>query len=96
MLAYGLLRLESRRKPSAKRAIAGLRRFPREGRSKLLRERLLALSPHVRVEIFEVTKPDAEMRRIDISDRGNLESWVVPRRDVESLLRQADQALGQI
>jgi hypothetical protein len=50
----------------------------------------------VRVEIFEVTKPDAEMRRIDISDRGNLESWVVPRRDVESLLRQADQALGQI
>ncbi len=96
MLAYGLLWLDWTRNHSSTRAVNGLRLFVPEGGSRLLRERLLALSPIGHVEIFEMAKLNGELRRIDIADAGNLESWLTPRRDIDELLRRANEAIGSV
>lgn len=96
MLASGLLWLDWTRAHSARRAVEGLRLFVPEGKSRNLRERSLALSSSARTEIFEYTDPDARMLKMDTADAGNLESWLVPRREVDSLLVSAQDALNNI
>jgi hypothetical protein len=96
MLAFGLLWLDHVRSHSAERAVEGLRLFLPEGGSLLVRERLLALSSTARTEVFEMHGHDVEIRKIPISDAGNIESWLVPRRDVEVLLARSQDALGRI
>jgi hypothetical protein len=86
MLAAGLLWLDWTRAHAARRAVEGLRLFVPEGKSRNLRDRSLALSPSARTEIFEYTDPDARMLKVDPADAGNLESSLVPRREVDSLL----------
>jgi len=97
ILAAGLLWLDWTRSHTALRAIEGLRVFVPEGGAAVLRERLLAISTQsARIEIFEMRGPDPEMRKIPISDAGNIQSWLVARRDVESVIAKAQDALGRI
>jgi hypothetical protein len=96
MLASGLLWLDWTRAHSARRAVEGLRLFVPEGKSRNLRERSLALSASARTEIFEYTDPDARKLKMDVADAGNLESWLVPRREVDSLLVSAQDAAATI
>jgi hypothetical protein len=96
MLAFGLLWLDWTRNHAGKRAVEGLRLFVPEGASRTLRERLLALSPAARTEIYEFSGPDARMKRIDPADVGNLESLLISRRDVESTLTAAGDSLSSI
>jgi hypothetical protein len=79
-----------------RRAIEGLRFFVPQGTSRRLRERLLALSASLRVEIYEMREPDAVMQKIDPADAGNLESWLVPRDQIESVLRAASETITRI
>jgi hypothetical protein len=96
MLAYGLLWLDWTRTHSEKRPVEGLRLFVPDGSSRILRERVLALSSAAHTEIYEFNEPDSRMKKIDTADAGNLESSLVSRRDVESTLGAARDSLTRI
>jgi hypothetical protein len=96
MLGFGLLWLDWTRCRSEKRAVEGLRLFVPEGSSLVLRERVLALSPTARTEIYEFSEPDSQMKKIDPADAGNLDSSLVSRRDVESTVAAARDWLTRI
>src|SRR6202041_512581 len=76
--------------------IEGLRFFVPQGTCQRLRERLLALSASTRVEIYEMLDPDSAMQKIDPADAGNLESWLVPRDQIESALHAASATIARI
>lgn len=95
-LAFGILWLDWTRSHSERHAIKGLRLFVPEGASKLLRGRTLALSPDACVAIFELSEPDGRIQQVDAADAGNLESWLVPRREIESACAAAREAIGRI
>jgi len=96
ILAFGLLWLDWTRGHAARRAVEGLRFFVPEGASRSLRERILALSPSARTEIYEFNEPDARMQKVDSADAGNLESWLVSRREGESALTGARDAIARV
>lgn len=96
ILAFGILWLDWSRSHVQQRAVEGLRIFVPQGASRCLRERLLALSPAARTEIYEVREPDAMMQKVDSADAGNLESRLVPRREIESKLRAAADIIAEI
>lgn len=96
ILAFGILWLDWTRSRAERRAVEGLRFFVPHGASQRLRERLLALLPSVRAEIFEMREPDAVMQKIDPTDAGNLESWLVPREQMESTLSNARETIARI
>ncbi|HXX43594.1 MAG TPA: hypothetical protein VEJ38_02615 [Candidatus Acidoferrales bacterium] len=95
-LAFGLLWLDWTRSHTERHAIKGLRIFVPEGASKFFRGRIAALSPDARVEIFELSEPEGRLQEVDVADAGNLESWLVPRREMESACAEARRAIGQI
>lgn len=96
ILAFGLLWLDWTRGRSERRAIEGLRLFVPEGTSRFLRERVLALSNAARTEIYEFSEPDGRVQKVDSADAGNLESWLMSRREIESALAGARDAISRI
>jgi hypothetical protein len=89
ILSFGILWLDWARGHADRRPVEGLRLLVPEGTGRRLRERVLGLSPSVRAEIFEYAEPQGRVQRLDAADAGNLESWLVPRSEVESTLAQA-------
>jgi hypothetical protein len=96
ILAYGILWLDWEREHATRRAVAGLRLFVPAGTSRPLRERVLALSSSARVEIYEWCEPDGPMKKMDPADGGNLESRLVPRREVEMILDDSRETVARI
>jgi hypothetical protein len=96
ILAFGILWLDWARCHATRRAVEGLRLFVPSGSSKSLRQRLLALSPTARAEIYELRQPDGPMQKVDAADGGNIESRLVSRRDVESALTAARESVARI
>jgi len=96
VLAFGVLWLDWRRSRVEKRAIEGLRVFVPEGAAKLIRERALGLSQSVRWEVFEFNEAESRIRRLDSGDVGNLETRLIPRKDVEFSLAAAQSALDRV
>jgi len=70
--------------------------FVPEGASRSLRERVLALSPSARTEIYEFSEPDGRVQKVDPADAGNLESWLVSRREIESALSGARDSVARV
>ena len=95
MLTFGLLWLEQARKSAKRRTVAGVRLFFPEGAARVAARRAQALSPSTFVELYEYGA-DWRVRRVDAHDTGNLETWLVPRRDVEGVLAQAASAIERI
>ncbi|MGA9885783.1 MAG: hypothetical protein WBQ34_18860 [Candidatus Acidiferrales bacterium] len=89
MLAFGIIWLDWTRSRAERHSIEALRLFVPEGSARLLRERALALSGTARTEIFEYRESDWRIQKMDLADAGNLESWLVPRRESESVLQAA-------
>jgi hypothetical protein len=96
ILAFGIIWLDWARSRAERHPIEGLRLFVPEGSTRLLRERAAALSNATRTEIFEYREYDWRIQKVDIADAGNLESWLVPRRDSEAIMQSAREAAGQI
>jgi hypothetical protein len=96
ILAIGILWLDWARSHATRRAVEGLHLFVPAGSSKSLRQRLLALSPGARTEIYELQPPDGPMQKVDATDGGNIESRLVSRRDVESALAAARESVTRI
>jgi hypothetical protein len=78
------------------RSVEVLRFFVPQGTSQHLRERRLALAASLRAEIYEMREPNAATEKIDPADGGNLESWLVPREQIESVLRAACATITRI
>jgi hypothetical protein len=96
ILAFGILWLDAVRNQPDKRAVEGLRLFVPKGAARHLRGRLLGLSSSVRTEIFELDESAGEMRKLDVADAGNLESWLMPRSEVESAVAAAKGAAARV
>jgi hypothetical protein len=96
ILTFGILWLDWCRSRAQRRAIEGLRVFVPEGTSQFIRERALGLAQNVRLEVFEFNEPESRVQPMDSTDVGNLESWLVPRREVESAFAGAQDALKRV
>lgn len=96
MLAHGIIWLDWTRSRADRLPVEGLRLFVPQGSAKLLRERSLALCSAAKTEIFEYRESDWRIEKLDAQDAGNLESWLVPRRDAETVLQAAREAAGRI
>src|SRR5713101_7952512 len=93
LLVAGLLWLDRVRGRARKQTVSGLRLFLPKGASRATLHRLGALEPSTRIEVFEADCPSGSVERIPASNTGNLQTWLVPRREVESLL---DRARGDL
>ena len=96
ILSFGLLWLDWARSHAERRAVEGLRLFVPEGQSRITLERAHALRSSVGLEVFEFSERDWRVHRADISGRGNVESWLIPRRDIENCLAAVQGVVGRI
>lgn len=96
ILSFGLLWLDWTRKNSHHEPIAGLRIFLPEGQSQVTLERARALSPTVGLEVYEFTTDEFRIRRVEASGRGNIESWLVPRGEIEMTLASAAELIHRV
>jgi hypothetical protein len=95
-LTFGVLWLHWTRSRAQKRPIEGLRVFVPSGTSRFLRERACALRSDAHVEIFEFCEGDGTLQKMDPADTGNLQSYLIPRRDAEAALREARSAAASV
>jgi|HubBroStandDraft_1064217.scaffolds.fasta_scaffold03204_7 hypothetical protein len=96
ILTFGVLWLDWARGHANKRPVEGLRVFVPEGTSRFIRERALGLAPGVRLEVFEFNEASSRIQKMDSADVGNLETWLVSRRDIESALAGAANAIARV
>jgi hypothetical protein len=85
-LAFGLLWLDWLRERAAAPLLAGLRLILPAGTSRLVAHRMGALGADVNVELYEWAPDEPLGRRIDPADIGNIDTWLTPRREAESIL----------
>jgi hypothetical protein len=95
MLTFGLLWLDRSREMASRRAVESLRLFfpepEGEASARLTAHRLAALAPEARVELFAHDVRAARLRRIETGERGNLQTWLAPQREIERLRTAAGQ-----
>ncbi|HEY1866393.1 MAG TPA: hypothetical protein VGG55_04920, partial [Candidatus Acidoferrales bacterium] len=96
MLTFGLLWLDCTRQSARRRTVAGLRLFFPAGAGRATAHRLQALSPSTTVELYEYSTEAWRALRLDARDSGNVDTWLVPRREVESTLSQAAPTIERI
>ena len=91
-LACALLWLDHTREHNPRKHVAGVRLFLPAGRSTVAAHRLHALSRDLPLELYEFDWARARTERMDPRDSGNLDSRLVPRREVERLEAEAARA----
>jgi hypothetical protein len=96
VLTAGLLWLDCTRVSARGKTVTGLRLFIPRGTTRVTAFRLQALSPSTNVELYEYDTGNWHARRVDPRDLGNVNTWLVPRRDAEELLRQGQSAIERI
>ncbi|HEV2305406.1 MAG TPA: hypothetical protein VGR93_07805 [Candidatus Acidoferrales bacterium] len=96
ILSFGLLWLDWTRKKAERRPIEGLRMFLPEGQSRVTLERAGVLSPNAGLEVYEFSKTEFRIQRVEASGRGNVESWLAPRRDAELVLAAASGIIHRV
>jgi hypothetical protein len=95
-LTFALLWLRHVRKSSCRGAIAGVRIILPKKACGTVAHRLSALDPQVGVELYEHDPALNVLEKIDPRRAGNVDTWLVPHRESESLLRQARPGLDAI
>src|ERR1700738_413014 len=89
ILTFGLIWLDRIRSPARGESVRGLRIFLPRGTSAITAHRLTGLASPQEIELYEYDPLHWRMRRIPISDAGNLATWLVPRREVDQALTAA-------
>lgn len=95
-LTFALIWLEQARHASRRGTIAGLRIILPKNSGGVVAHRLRALDSRLAVELFELDPILNLLEKVDARRAGNLDSWLVPHRESESLLRRARPALESI
>jgi hypothetical protein len=91
-LVCALLWLDWTRERNPKQRVAGVRLLLPEGRSAVTCHRLQALSRDLPIELYEFDWARGRVHRMDPRDSGNLDSHLIPRREVERLRADAARA----
>lgn len=89
ILTFGLIWLQQARDRARRHSISGLRLFLPSGSSATTAHRLTALASPREVELFEYDPMYWRVRRIAISDAGNLATWITSRREIEQAIAGA-------
>lgn len=92
-LTYGLLWLDRARQLRHRGAVNGLRMILPKGSARAVAHRCRALRPQLGVELYELDPILETLRPIDSRSAGNVDSWLVARREVQSLMDQGATAL---
>jgi hypothetical protein len=95
-LTYALLWLERARQSAGKGPISFLRLILPANTAALLAGRLAALNPHLAIQVYELNSLDEQIQRVDPCANGNVNTWLVPRRESELLKCRAEGALAPI
>lgn len=95
-LTFALLWLERARQSSRGAAIAGLRVILPKGGTRVAAQRIGALHPQLALELYECDPVRETLQRLDARAAGNIDSWIVPQRETQSLLERAAGALDRI
>jgi hypothetical protein len=95
-LTFALLWLRHARQSSCRGNITGIRViFPRSS-SNIVAHRLAALEPQLAVELYEHDPSLNILEKIDPRRAGNLDTWLVPHRESETILNRARPSLEPI
>jgi hypothetical protein len=95
-LTFALLWLERVSQSSRRGTIAGLRLILPKGGARVVAQRIGALRPELALELYERDAVRETLERLDPRAVGNIDSWIVPQRETQSLLDQARAALDPI
>jgi hypothetical protein len=89
ILTFGLIWLQHARDRAKRHSVSGLRLFLPRGKAAITSHRLNALASPQEVELYEYDPLHWRVRRISVSDAGNLATWIVPRREIEQAIAAA-------
>ncbi|MGH9679025.1 MAG: hypothetical protein ACRD4Y_03675, partial [Candidatus Acidiferrales bacterium] len=89
ILTFGLIWLQHSRERAKRHSISRLRIFLPRGKSAITAHRLNALASPQEVELYEYEPLYARVRKIALSDTGNLATWIVARREIEQAIAAA-------
>ena len=95
-LTFALLWLRHVRESNGRGAITGVRIILPKEACATVAHRLAALDPQVSVELYEHDPALNILEKVDPRRASNLDTWLVPQRESESLLKQAQPALDAI
>ncbi len=95
-LTFALLWLTRARYSSGGGMITGLRLILPKNTGATVAHRLAALDPRLAVELYEHDPLLNVLEKIDPRRAGNLDTWLIPIRESETLLRRARPALEPI
>ena len=95
-LTFALIWLRRVRESNFRGAITGVRIILPKNACGPVAHRLAALDPQVAVELYEHDPALNILEKIDPRRAGNLDTWLVPHRESETLLNQARPALDPI
>jgi hypothetical protein len=88
-LTFGLLWLSRVRASKPKAAVNHLRLIVPKGAGGVVGHRKGAIDPGVLIELYELDAARETLEKLDSRLYGNLEEWLVPQRDAETLLGEA-------
>jgi hypothetical protein len=92
-LTFALLWLERARQSSAGGSVAGLRLILPKSIARTVAHRFGAFDPRLKVELYEHDSLLDVLERIDARAAGNVDTWLVPVREAETLLQHAKPEL---
>ena len=95
-LTFALLWLDRAQKSSRRGIVAGLRLVLSKGALGVVAHHLRSLNPRLNLEVYELDPVREILERVDPRSAGNLETWLVPRREAQSLLDRARPAIDPI
>jgi hypothetical protein len=95
-LTFGLLWLDRARQSGHRGFVAGVRLIVPKGAWRVLVHRLQALNPEINLELNELEPQCKRLEHIDPRSAGNIETWIVPKRESQTLLDQARPAIDPI
>jgi len=96
-LAYGLIWLDWLRSASERVTVSGLKLFLPPAALELTAHRAAYLNHHaLKAEIFEWTPQAPLARPVDLKDFGNVETHLVPRRQMQALVDRHREALHSL
>ena len=89
ILTFGLIWLQHARDHAKRHSVSGLRLFLPRGKSAVTAHRLTALASPQEMELYEYDPLYWRVRKIPLSDAGNLTTWIVARREIEQAIAAA-------
>ncbi len=95
-LTYGLLWLEHTRQNGRRGNLSGLRLILPKGKAAALAARIQAIDPRVALQVYERDAQRETLERVDPCADGNINTWLVPRRESQLLLDRAAAALAPL